>query len=75
MSADDVIALDRREGVGAGYSRRYIKEMDMWYYYVVKNEDNFVQPTKEYLDLIITGLNENFCPDKQYIEKIQKLYA
>jgi hypothetical protein len=73
LTADDMIALDRKEGLGAGYSRRYLKDLDMWYYYVVKNDDILIQPTNEYLNLIITGLEENFCPDTTYISKIKQL--
>jgi hypothetical protein len=68
-----MFALDRKEGLGAGYSRRYLKDLDMWYYYVVKNDDILIQPTNEYLNLIITGLEENFCPDTTYISKIKQL--
>ena len=70
VSSDDMLKLDRFEGLGAGYSRKYMKDFDMWYYCVTKNDDIFIQPSDEYLNLIVTGLNENFCIDSSYISKI-----
>lgn len=73
ISSDDMISLDRKEGLGAGYSRKFNKTNEFWYYCVTKNDDIFIQPTNEYLNLIIEGLKENFLVGEEYINNLEKL--
>lgn len=77
ITSDDMIKLDRFEGLGNGYSRRFVKPTTstpgFWYYYSLKNNrGDFFEPSKEYMDLIIEGAIKQKFPDS-YIEYLKEV--
>jgi hypothetical protein len=77
ISSDDFIKLDRFEGLGNGYSRRFVKASgnnpDFWYYYSLKNNrGDFFAPSKEYLGLIVEGAEKQNFPEA-YITQLKEV--
>lgn len=77
ISSDDFIKLDRFEGLGNGYSRKFVKAAGntpaFWYYYSLKNNrGDFFAPSKDYLGLIVEGAVKQKFPEA-YITQLKEV--
>jgi gamma-glutamylcyclotransferase len=73
VAEHDFKILDKKEGVhedGMGAYERLELENGSITYKVRVKDDNFIQPSNEYLDVIITGAKNHELPD-DWIEKLE----